>query len=77
MELLRSLLNEAKKDLYVVTKDFGTREKTGPLRGGPDFRKGDKLRVVKIDKKGNAKVTLPSGERIGITIPMKFLKKTR
>ena len=69
-------INEA-RNLYVVTKDFGTSEKTGPFRGGPEFRKGEKLKVVKSDKKENTKVTLPSGERIGITIPVKFLKKTR
>jgi uncharacterized protein YgiM (DUF1202 family) len=65
-------INEAKKDLYVVTKPFAT-------SGGRDalFQKGDKLRVVSVDKKGFAKVTLPDGERIGITIPVKFLKKTR
>lgn len=62
--------------IYVVTKTLRNPSDTGPFRHGPDFVKGDKLKVTGVDSEGNASLTLPNGERIGITIPMQYLSQT-
>ena len=66
---------EDEDNLYVVTKTAQT--DTGPFRHGPMYQKGEVFRVVGVDSEGNASLTTPNGERIGIKIPMTVLAKSQ
>lgn len=70
---LFEVLDTEEDNLYVVTKT--ARTDTGPFRHGPMYQKGEQFRVVGVDGEGNASLTTPNGERIGITIPMEILAK--
>jgi len=60
-------------DRVVVTKDYSGWG-TGPFRHDATFKKGDEL-VIRKTLRNVASVSLPSGEKVGTTIPISHLQK--